>query len=144
MTSWGFLRRTVAWLLVALSVLFVLAGVSSPRGQSTLVLGLIGLVGAYFLLGRPGLSRLRKKQAAPVFTPSQVEQRPQPTTVTAKRAPSSATAWFATERLSALPTPAKISIVNHLVPDEEPELVLIGANRDAIVATDRRLFVIPE
>jgi restriction system protein len=144
MVPWRFLRRIVAWLLVALSVLFVLAGVSSPRGQSTLVLGLIGLVGAYFLLGRPGLSRRRKKQAAPVFTPSQVEQRPQPTTVTAKRAPSSATSSVATDRLSALPTPAKISIVNHLVPDEEPELVLIGANGDAIVATDRRLFVIPD
>jgi HJR/Mrr/RecB family endonuclease len=34
--------------------------------------------------------------------------------------------------------------VNHLELDEEPELVLIGANRDAIIATDRRLFVIPE
>src|SRR4051812_40718340 len=111
MAPGGFLRRIVVLLLVAISVLFVIAGVSSPRGQSTLVLGLLGLVGAYFLLGRPGLRRRPKKQSTPVFMPSQVEQRPRPTTVSAKRAPSSATSAVFMERLSPLPTPAKISIV---------------------------------
>jgi hypothetical protein len=48
------------------------------------------------------------------------------------------------QRLDALSTPARISVVNFLQLDEEPELVLVGANTDAIVATDRRLLVIPE
>jgi hypothetical protein len=144
MAPWGSRHPFVTWLLVGLSVLFLFAGTSSPRGQSSIVLGLIGLVVAYFLFGRHVLRHRSKNQPVPVVVPSQVNQRSQPTTVTAKRAPSNATPTAVPQRLSALPTPAKISIVNYLEADEEPDLVLIGANRDAIVTTDRRLFVIPE
>jgi restriction endonuclease Mrr len=61
-----------------------------------------------------------------------------------RRASTSSASVVSIQGLNALPTPLRIAVVNHLEPDEQPEFVLVGANSDAVVGTDRRLLVIPE
>ncbi len=122
MARWGSRHPFSTWALLELPLLFLFAGATSPRGQSSIVVGLIGLVAAYFLFGRPWLERRSKNQSAPVVVPIQLVQRAQPTTAAAKRTPLDASSPVAMQRLSALSTPAKISVVNYLELDEEPEL----------------------
>lgn len=139
MRSWGSRHPVMTWLLVAVSALFLLTGETAA-----VFTGLIGLAAAYQLFGRPGVRQRAKNRSGPAVVPSRPDLRSQPMPPATRHTSTSATSAAAIQRLTALPTPSQIAIVNHLEPDEEPELVLVGANRDAIIATDRRLFVIPD
>jgi HJR/Mrr/RecB family endonuclease len=139
MRLWGSRHPAMTWLLVAVSVLFLLTGKTSG-----VVIGLIGLATAYQLFGRPRLKQRARNQSRLAAMPSRPDPRSQPMPPAVRRTSTDATAAVAIQRLTVLPTPSQIAIVNQLEPDEEPELVLLGAYRDAIVATDRRLFVIPD
>jgi hypothetical protein len=125
-------------LLVGLSILFLLTGEGAG-----IVIGLIGIAIAYHLFGRPGLKSKVKRQSRPLAIPSRPVPQTQVSPPTTRRAATAATIQ-PLHRLNELSAPSRIAVVNHLEADEDIEFVLSGANRGAVIGTDRHLFVIPD
>lgn len=107
-------------------------------------MGLIGVAVAYQLFGRPGLSSGAKQPSQSLAVPDRPDHRIQVAPQGVRRISTGPSSAMAMQRLDALPTRSRIEVVNHLEPDEEPEFVLLGANQDAVIGTDRRVIVIPE
>lgn len=140
MKPWGRRHPVATWILAGVSVLFLFA-----RPHGWIIVGLLGLVGAYLLIGHPAI-----RWGTPTPRRSTVPAGQQgPKIYPAPSAPRRAGAdrrgnADAMNRFNALPARTRIAIVNHLEPDEAPELVVVGANQDAVIGTDRRLFLVPE
>lgn len=139
MKPWGRRHPVPTWILAAVSVLLLFA-----RPHGWIIIGLLGLVIVYLLVGHPSIRWGTKPERRTAPAASQAALHIQPSLPAAQKGADRAVAPDALRRLNALPTRSRIAIVNQLEPDEEPEIVVLGANQDALIGTDRRLFVIPE